>query len=249
MDPLLDSSHPAGGSMKVQVTKRELFALLVVTLMSVVANLPANFASGLIDRRLLLSALVAVVVIAMFRYLQLLLLLIISILAFGVNLPKQIAQDLGISQAALLAALVVLVAITLLNRRLKLLPTHSEPLESPDPDERPNKPDLTNPRQAMFTAIAKGDIATVRTLLAMKAEINFTLSGTTPLHMATEKGYSNIVQLLIEHGADLLAKNAQGQTPLEVALAMKKFARTTDILFSASKPHLAGSAEAENISM
>ena len=38
-------------------------------------------------------------------------------------------------------------------------------------------------------------------------------SGDTPLHLATSWGYSAIVQLLIEYGASVWAKNNQRQTP------------------------------------
>jgi ankyrin repeat protein len=72
----------------------------------------------------------------------------------------------------------------------------------------------------------------------MNAGINFTLNGTTPLHLAAEKGYSDIVQLLIDHGANLSIENAERKTPLEVALDKKVFIRTTEILFNASKPYL-----------
>src|SRR5512135_1615541 len=90
-----------GGNMKMQITYKEIFILLVVSLMSLLANLPENMESNLIDRKLLLSALIAVTVIAMFRYLQILLLIVIFILAIGANLPAEAAQALGVSQAAL----------------------------------------------------------------------------------------------------------------------------------------------------
>lgn len=223
---------------KLHVTKKELVVLIAVSLMSFLANLPEGVAGNLISRKTLLATLVAVVVIAMFRYLQVLLLAIISILAIGANLPRELAENLGVSQTAMIVSLALLVAITLLNRVLHVLPVSAESLETPDEDDTL---DLSpaSARQRLLDAIAHGDIATVRKLLAMDTTlINFTLNGTTPLHLATEKGYSSIVKLLIDHGADLLAQNAEGSTPLDVALALKKFAKTTEILYAATIPRL-----------
>ena len=43
----------------------------------------------------------------------------------------------------------------------------------------------------------------------------------TPLHAATGAGDVEMLQLLIEHGADVNARNAQGQTPLQVLAATR----------------------------
>ncbi len=230
--------------MKQPFTNRELIALLAVSGLSFLANMPEQYGHAAIDRRLLLGALVGVVVVGLFRHLQVLLLVIISVLAIGANLPNEIAHDLGISQGALLAALGTLIALTLLNRKLDLLPlTADDRYETPDTGDATLMGHMGHARQFMLTAIAKGDIATLRTLLAMKASVNFVYNGTTPLHLATEKGYSNIVKLLLDHGADFLAINAAGQTPLDVALAIKKFDRTIDILYDVTVAKL-GQGEA-----
>ena len=73
----------------------------------------------------------------------------------------------------------------------------------------------------MLTAISKGDIATLHRLLVMHVGVNFTQDGLTPIHLAVEKGYSDIVQIMIHHGADFRMKNAEGKTPLDIALAKK----------------------------
>lgn len=41
--------------------------------------------------------------------------------------------------------------------------------------------------------------------------------GKTPLHRACEGGHVDVVQLLVERGADLEAKNAAGKTALVIA--------------------------------
>ena len=224
--------------MKAQIKISEIVMLLAASLMSFLANLPEHLLGSLVDRRILLVTLTVVVVIAMFRYLQILLLAVISILAIGANLPAELASALGISQLALIISLGFVIAATLLNRAFKLLPIGAEP---PDPAT----PDITNARHAMLAAISKGDLLTLKKLLAMNVGVNFTQGGTTPLHLAAEKGYSDIVQMLIDRGAEFLSENAEGKTPLEVALAKKKFIRTTEILFKAYKAYLAKPAQTE----
>jgi len=39
----------------------------------------------------------------------------------------------------------------------------------------------------------------------------------TPLHYASEHGHTDVIQLLIDHGADIDAKNKWGTTPLHLA--------------------------------
>lgn len=220
----------------MQVKSSEVLVLIAASVMSFLANLPESFLGDLVDRKVLLAGLTALVVVAMFRYLQMFLLLTISILAIGANLPAELAASLGISQLALLVSLGSLIAITLINRMAKLLPTGiGMPAD-----------EIDNVRQTMLEAIAKGDHATIQKLLLMNVGVNFTLNGTTPLHMAAEKGYPEIARMLIGQGADYLAKNAEGKTPLEIALAKKKFIQTEEILYNVSKPHFATSGHVEN---
>jgi hypothetical protein len=207
--------------VKLQFKTSEVLILLAASVMSLLANLPDDILGSIIDRRMLLGALISLIVVAMFRYLQMFLLILITILAIGANLPSELASSLGISQTALLIALGALIFAALLNRKVKLLPTEAE---TPFVE-----------RQAMLEAIAKGDQATLHRMLVMNTNANFTHKGTTPLHLAAEKGYPDIVQLLIKYGADYRKKNEEGLTALEIALAKKKFIKTTEILHSAGK--------------
>lgn len=45
--------------------------------------------------------------------------------------------------------------------------------------------------------------------------------GFTPFHEATYKGHFEIVEILILHRADLIAKNKEGRTPLHLAVKYK----------------------------
>lgn len=221
--------------MKLNFKTNEVIILLAASVLSFLANVPDSILGNLVDKKIVLVALIALVVVAMFRYLQMLLLLTISILAIGANLPAEMASELGISQVALLASLAVLVTITLANRVLNWLPTEKDTPACESGDVR----------QAMLAAIANGDQVVLQRLLLVNPSVNFTLNGTTPLHLAAEKGFPDIVRLLIGYGADFRKKNAYGKTPLEVALARTKFIETEDILFNSNRTYAATSDRAE----
>lgn len=222
-------------SVKIEFKSSEILVLLAASVMSLLANLPEDVLGNLVDRKMLLSALTALVVVALFRYLQMFLLLTITILAIGANLPAELASALGISRLALIVSLGVLIAIALLNRAVNLLPVSPEN----------SSEDSSDVRLTMLDAIARGDQATVHRLLVMNVNANFFYNGTTPLHLAAEKGYPDIVQLLINYGADFRKKNAVGKTALEIALEKKKFILTTEILHTAGKPQSGTAGQAE----
>ncbi|KAK4888605.1 hypothetical protein LTR27_012500 [Elasticomyces elasticus] len=48
----------------------------------------------------------------------------------------------------------------------------------------------------------------------------------TPLHIAAQRGNTQIIQMLVSHGADLLAKTANGHSPLDIARSRKHTAAT-----------------------
>ena len=222
--------------MKVQLKFSEIVMLLVVSLMSLAASLPEHLLGNLADRNTLLITLAAFVVITVFHYPRMVLFIEICILAIGANLPEELASALGVSHLVLIASLGFLAVASLLGYAFKLLPPGTEESNTP----------IADARHSLLTAISEGDIATLYRLLAMNAEVNFTQDGSTPLHLAAEKGYSDIVQILIHHGADFRIRNAEGNTPLEIAVAKKKFIRTTERLSNANTHYFAKSGQAEN---
>ncbi len=232
---------------KQRFLSKDMAALGFIALMSILANLPEGYGGWLINRQLLLGALIAVVIVALFHYLQVLLLLTVSVLAIGANLPKEMAEGLGVSQTALLVVLGVLIVLTLVNRVFHLLPMPqaAEQFEDFDAEAYEGSLEHLSVHQQLLYAIAHGRVGIIRDLLKNGIGVDFSLNGTTPLHMATEKGYSSIVTLLIENGANLLAQNAHGQTPLDVALTIKKFVKTTNILYDATIPLLTTPGAAE----
>lgn len=76
--------------------------------------------------------------------------------------------------------------------------------------------------------IEKGDLADIKKLLAQKKSLIFerTEEGVTALHVAVRHNKMEIAALLVESGADVLAKNAKGITPYQTActLGNKKMA-------------------------
>ncbi|MDE0200553.1 MAG: ankyrin repeat domain-containing protein [Caldilineaceae bacterium] len=73
--------------------------------------------------------------------------------------------------------------------------------------------------EALFTAIEKGDVETVRLLVEAGADVNAAegFGGNTPLHEAVEEGNAEIVQILVDAGADIEAEGFMDQTPLSLA--------------------------------
>lgn len=86
----------------------------------------------------------------------------------------------------------------------------------------------------LFRAIEKNDIGAVRRMINEGAEVDsrsktqgvlssmvFSVpyaAGSTPLHAASLVGAIQIVELLLDHGADANLRNNEGHTPLDYAL-------------------------------
>lgn len=207
--------------MKSNIKRSELFLFALVILASITANLPDQILSGLLDKKLLLTVLTAVVVVALFRYLRLLLFLCVMTLAIGANLPETLADALGISEEIMLGSLGALALVSLVNAYFKMLPV--------DNVQGMKKEDSPESRKAVMISVSKGNLIRLKWLINRNVEINFSEDGTSPAIVAAEKGQSEIMQLLIRHGADLEAMNKEGKTPLEIALA-NGFNHTAEII-------------------
>jgi ankyrin repeat protein len=69
----------------------------------------------------------------------------------------------------------------------------------------------------------KENAALARALLRCGADVAARYKGRTALHCATKAGFVNVAAALLEHGADVNARNDRGQTPLdEIAGARKR---------------------------
>ncbi|MCD4735174.1 MAG: ankyrin repeat domain-containing protein [Bacteroidales bacterium] len=78
--------------------------------------------------------------------------------------------------------------------------------------------------QDIFRAVMSGDLNKTKTLLKEQPEwINTTSwGGWTPLHRASQFGYSDIVEFLISKGSHLEARTSLGLTPLYAAIIGQK---------------------------
>jgi class 3 adenylate cyclase len=227
--------------VQIRITNSEVLILVIVSVMALAANLPEGAIGNAIDRNLLLVTLVATVVISLFRYLKFMLFLTVSVLAIGANLPDHLARQLGISQTAMIVASGVLVSIALLYkiyhiRPLKRRRKNTKVADSP-------KVDTIDSRNEVINAIVNGDFALLHQALISGVEINFRQNGDIPLFLSIEKGYADLVLLLLSHGATLRVRNKEGKTPIEFAL-LNEDPRIAEIIRYATKQSLAVQSKA-----
>lgn len=228
--------------MLAQPKHSEIAILAIVSLMSFVANLPNPLLGSWIDKRLLLIALTASVLIAMLKHLRVLLSMSIIILAIGANLPGSLAASIGVNPVVMTISLAFIVLVTLLNQTFKLLPSGVDSGQTSTSNDQPLdiKLDTRETRLALLMAISKGDCFMLNRLLDMNVEMNFSLDGLVPILIAAEKGYSDITRALLQHGVDSRVRNMDGKTPFEVALERKDFC-TAEILYNATRKDLSKS--------
>jgi class 3 adenylate cyclase len=107
-----------------------------------------------------------------------------------------------------------------------------------DTDDAVNsKLDTINSRNDVINAILTGSVPSLHQLLISDVEVNFSQNGTIPLFLAIEKGYADIVLLLLSHGAKLRVKNKDGISPFEFSL-LREDKRITEIIHYASNHDL-----------
>jgi class 3 adenylate cyclase len=231
--------------MQVNFKSHDIWLLVIVSLMAFGANLPADVVGNVVDPNLLLVALVITVFISLFRYLKFMLFLTVSVLAIGANLPEQLAHQLNISQTVFIIASGMLVAVALLyklydqmhkNRKVVVERDHDTPAEAEASVSHLR--DTIESRNYVLAAISNGDFATLHQLLVSDVEVNFSQDGRIPIFLAVEKGNSDVVLLLLLHGAKLKIKNQFGMTPTDLALKLR-FARIAKILHYAETQNMA----------
>lgn len=67
----------------------------------------------------------------------------------------------------------------------------------------------------IYKAVEAGDVEQVQTLIKRGANINVTT--VTPLHIAAGRGYTKIVEMLLDAGAEITRDGDDGYTPLDWA--------------------------------
>lgn len=182
---------------------REFTLLMLVSGMALIANLPERVLNLVnLDRAVIMAVLGLVVLLAVFLYVRMFFFLLYTLLAIGANLPEQWASALNITQGPLLAALITMVAISLVNYSAKVLPTGLE-----------KRKKRANPeaQRALFNAIERGSPTHVRAVLSLDFDLDGTgPDGLNPLMRAVRRGNVEIVNLLVQHGADEQIKGPEG---------------------------------------
>ena len=64
-------------------------------------------------------------------------------------------------------------------------------------------------------------------------------TGNTPIHIAAQNGYTDIVRVLIERGCNVNAKNNKGNTPMHMAMAYDYFEAVDALLAAGADPSIA----------
>ena len=108
---------------------------------------------------------------------------------------------------------------------------------------------IAGAQASLVDAIKANDIATIRTLLDKKADVNAVQAdGTTALHSAVDREAVEIVRVLIRAGANVKAANRYGATPLWLA-ALNGNAVIIGMLLEAGADAATASAEGETALM
>ena len=83
-------------------------------------------------------------------------------------------------------------------------------------------PRTVSPNAEIFTKVRAGSLGEVRRMLSLgEADAkDTTIFGTSLLHSASQSGNIDLVQLLIQEGADVNAKDEDGDSPLHGAMAI-----------------------------
>ena len=92
-------------------------------------------------------------------------------------------------------------------------------LETLTGDVRPLLSRRLNGRSMLHEAAASGHTELLEWILCQGGDPNcgMSLSGGTPLHVAVSSGMTQCIHILLDHGADVFAIDASGDTPIHVA--------------------------------
>lgn len=89
----------------------------------------------------------------------------------------------------------------------------------------------------VFDGVNAGNIETVQARLGQLQSVDITDNdGMTPLHRAAVKGFVEIGQLLIRHGASVTRQDERGWTPLHIAAMRGHEAMVAMLLQSGANP-------------
>lgn len=187
----------------------EWILLLTAVTLAVAANLPASATEGWpIQQRHVIALLSVLLLFGLLKYETFALVLTVTILAVAANLPAEVATRIGLEPAATLIALFFVVGVALLNRVFGILPTGV----GADTWQR------RRATEALLGAIYNLNLQEADRLLRSGVSANArSVTHRTPLMLATAMGQLTMVRLLLRYGADVNAKDKEGNTALSIA--------------------------------
>ena len=92
-------------------------------------------------------------------------------------------------------------------------------IQPPSPSKKKETHDYTSPMAKkiplFMDAISSGDLSAVQKFIEEKMNVNISRSGETPLMLAASKGHAEIVQEILQAGANINEKNDEDSTHLK----------------------------------
>ena len=95
--------------------------------------------------------------------------------------------------------------------------------------------DKARTHSLLWFAVSSGHADTVQYLLERGARLTAPASRWTPLHLAVNEGYNEIVNILLRHGHEIHVVNQEGETPLMIA-GRKEFHQIFETLKRHAQP-------------
>jgi hypothetical protein len=211
----------------MRYSRAEWLLITSVFGLSVAANLPAELQAVVTVTPAALQIILCVLLVfALVRYVPLPIVIAFSMLVVGSGVPWILDDHFKVGYWVFLAIIAFLLLLSLGYRTLN----------AKDKDA-PSNGGTSQNVQALFRVVGRGNLAWTYRLIAMGADVNVrNEAGQTPLMLATEKGYADMVQVLIQHGANPKLVNNQGESALTIAL-MKGYTRIAESLELAEASH------------
>lgn len=97
-----------------------------------------------------------------------------------------------------------------------------------------------DPSNCLLKSVKAGKVDEVRQLLEQGADPSISDEHSPPLHWAAQRGYLEIVKLLIRHSADVNQRGSGGDTPLIFAVGRNQVDVVKYLLMNNADPNLSG---------
>lgn len=185
----------------------ERILLALAALITVVVLLPSAWLPEELNRDYLVYTLALILLFALTRYARIMLILAVGGLVLLANLPGVTGIEMDREVILLTLGLVVLGAG--LNYFFNLLPTGI--------DTAPKRSASTQGVTALISAVRNGETVRVKRFIDAGVNLDGMVDNETPLTVAAKMGHADIVQMLVEAGADTSLPNGSGETAVQLA--------------------------------